>query len=81
MKASTAKAEDAMLLSLDLLEYDGNQPFVYVYRDGKAVRTDVTTGISSAEEIVILSGLTKEDQIITTWHPDLKDGAAVTMAQ
>ena len=81
VKASTAKAEDAMLLSLDLLEYDGNQPFVYVYRDGKAVRTDVTTGISSAEEIVILSGLTKEDQIITTWHPDLKDGAAVTMAQ
>ena len=44
VKASTAKAEDAMLLSLDLLEYDGNQPFVYVYRDGKAVRTDVTTG-------------------------------------
>ena len=81
VKASTAKAENAMLLSLDLLEYDGNQPFVYVYRDGKAVRTDVTTGISSAEEIVILSGLTKEDQIITTWHPDLKDGAAVTMAQ
>ena len=81
VKASTVKAEDAMLLSLDLLEYDGNQPFVYVYRDGKAVRTDVTTGISSAEEIVILSGLTKEDQIITTWHPDLKDGAAVTMAQ
>ena len=81
VKASTAKAEDAMLLSLDLLEYDGNQPFVYVYRDGKAVRTDVTTGISSAEEIVILSGLTKEDQIITTWHPDLKDGAAVALAE
>ena len=81
VKASTAKAEDAMLLSLDLLEYDGNQPYVYVYRDGTAVRVDVTTGISSAEDVVILSGLDENDQIITTWHPDLKDGAAVVLAQ
>ena len=81
VKASTAKAEDALLLPLDMLEYDENQPFVYVYRDGTAVRVDVTTGISSAEEVVILSGLTAEDQIITTWHPDLKDGAAVALAE
>ena len=45
------------------------------------MRVDVTTGISSAEEVVILSGLTAEDQIITTWHPDLKDGAAVALAE
>lgn len=81
VKASTAKAEDALLLPLDLLEYDGNQPFVYVYRDGAAVRVNVTTGISSADDVVILSGITPEDRIITTWHPDLKDGAAVTLAQ
>lgn len=81
VQASTAKAEGALLLSLDLLEYDGNQPYVYVYRDGTAVRVDVTTGISSAEDVVILSGLTEEDQVITTWHPDLKDGAAVALAQ
>lgn len=80
VKASTAKAENALLLPLKLLEYDENQPFVYVYRDGAAVRVDVTTGISSAEEVVILSGLSPDDQIITTWHPDLKDGAAVTLA-
>lgn len=81
VQASTAKAEDALLLPLDLLEYDGNQPYVYVYRNGTAVRADVVTGISSADDIVILSGLTADDQIITTWHPDLKDGAAVTLAQ
>lgn len=80
VKASTAKAENALLLPLELLEYDENQPFVYVYRDGAAVRVDVTVGISSAEEVVILSGLSPDDQIITTWHPDLKDGAAVTLA-
>ena len=45
-----------------------------------AVRADVVTGISSAEEVVILSGITAGDQIITTWHPDLRDGAAVALA-
>lgn len=81
VQASTAKAENALLLSLDLLEYDGNQPYVYVYKNGVAARVDVVTGISSADDIVILSGLTEADQIITTWHPDLKDGAAVTLAE
>lgn len=81
VKASTAKAENALLLSLDLVEYDGNQPYVYVYRDGTAVRVDLTTGISSADEVVILSGLSESDQIITTWHPDLADGVAVALAQ
>ena len=81
VKASTAKAENALLLPLELLEYDENQPYVYLFRDGVAVRADVVTGISSADEVVILSGLTAEDQIITTWHPDLKDGAAVALAE
>ncbi len=79
VKASTAKAENALLLPLELLEYDENQPYVYLFRDGVAVRADVVTGISSAEEVVILSGITAGDQIITTWHPDLRDGAAVAL--
>ena len=79
VQASTARAENALVLPLEVVEYDGNQPYVYVYRDGVAVRTDLTTGISSAEEIVILDGLSPDDQVITTWHPDLEDGAAVTL--
>ncbi len=77
VKASTANAQDELILPLDLIEYDENQPYVYVYRDGVAVRVDLVTGVSTADSIVIESGLTEEDQIITTWHPDLKDGAAV----
>lgn len=77
VKASTANAQGALILPLDLVEYDENQPYVYVYRDGVAVRVDLVTGMSTADSVVIESGLTEEDQIITTWHPDLKDGAAV----
>ncbi len=77
VRASTAKAADVLLLPLDVVEYDGNQPFVYVYRDGVAVRANLVTGMSTAEAIVVTAGITKQDYIITTWHPDLRDGAAV----
>lgn len=77
VEVSTAKAENTLLLDIDLIEYDENQPYVYVYRDGTAVRTDLETGISSRDSIAILSGLSSDDAVITTWHPDLKDGASV----
>ena len=51
---------------------------MYVCRDGVAVQVDLVTGVSTADSIVIESGLADEDQIITTWIPILKDGAAVS---
>ena len=38
VKASTAKAENALLLPLELLEYDENQPYVYLFRGGAGGR-------------------------------------------
>ena len=34
VRASTAKAEETLLLDIDLVEYDENQPYVYVYETG-----------------------------------------------
>ncbi|MDD2955340.1 MAG: efflux RND transporter periplasmic adaptor subunit [Oscillospiraceae bacterium] len=76
--AATARAEDAMIIDMDYIEYDENQPYVYLFRDGVAVRADLELGISDNESVVVVSGLSAGDQIITTWHPDLKDGAAVS---
>ena len=76
--AATARAEDAMVIDMDYIEYEENQPYVYLYQDGVAVRRDLKLGISDNESVVVLDGLSSGDQIITTWHPDLKDGAAVS---
>lgn len=52
-------------------ELDGNsddkedQPYVYVVEDGKAVRKDVKTGISSDSDQEILEGLGKGDRVIS----------------
>lgn len=37
--------------------------------------------MSNSETVVALSGLDENSRIITTWHPDLKDGAKVQLAE
>lgn len=78
VRASTAKAAETLLLDIDLVEYDENQPYVYVYENGTAVRHDIEIGITSKDTVSVISGITAEDAVISTWHPDLKDGASVT---
>jgi HlyD family secretion protein len=55
---------------------------VFTYVDGKAVKVKVETGISDYERIEIISGLTKEDKVISgpflAVSKRLKDGDLVT---
>ena len=50
--------------------YEDGDAFVYTYDRGIVHKIPVTTGISDAEQIEILTGLTMEDQVITTWSPE-----------
>lgn len=77
--ADTEKATDSILVPNDAIYYDGDLPYLYVYQDGVAVKTEVTTGISDMNHIQIVSGITEEDEVITTWHPRLLDGAQVVL--
>jgi HlyD family secretion protein len=43
---------------------EGDQPYVYIIEDGKAVRKDVKTGISSDSDVEILDGLEQGDKVI-----------------
>ncbi|MBE6906945.1 MAG: efflux RND transporter periplasmic adaptor subunit [Ruminococcaceae bacterium] len=77
--AATEKATNSLLVPADAVYYDGEKPYLYVYRDGAAVKTDVETGVSDMNNIQIVSGITADDEVITTWHPRLLDGAAVVL--
>lgn len=77
--AATAKAENALLIDVDNIYYEDGQAYVFTYSDGKAHRTDIQVGMTNAETAVVESGLDENSQIITTWHPDLKDGASVNL--
>lgn len=50
---------------------------VFVVKDGKAVLTKVVSGRTFGENVEIISGIKKGDQVVTTGQINLLDGAAV----
>ena len=78
--AATQSAEDALVIPVDTITYDADgSPYVLVYEDGKAVQIHVTLGITTRSYAQVTEGLTSDSLVITTWHPDLADGAAVSL--
>ena len=73
------RADDALLIPVDAVYYEGEESYVYLLKEGKSVRTPVTTGLSSGDQIQILDGISPEDAVITTWSTSLEDGAEVTL--
>jgi HlyD family secretion protein len=71
--------KDNVLLapSAAVMEREGRK-FVFVVVNGKAVRKDVTTGISNWEWTEILSGIAQEDTVITSLEiKNLTPGARI----
>lgn len=48
-------------------------------QNGVAKRMDVETGIFDMELITVLSGLSTEDTLITSWSANLREGAEVSV--
>lgn len=78
MEIETDK-KTAMTLPLDALFDDGDKPYVYLVKDGKAHKQNVKTGITSGKKIEILEGVSKGDQVIVNGPDNIKDGLEVTV--
>ncbi len=74
---ATNSAEDVLVIPYKALHFSGNESYVYVIRDGRAARADVTIGLFDDENVVILEGLSEGDEVITTWSPQLRNGTLV----
>lgn len=77
--AETYSQADALLIPYDAVYYDNSQPYVYVAENGTAKRRDVETGIFDMDTITVLSGLSEEDTLITSWSANLREGAEVSV--
>ena len=77
--AETYSQADAILIPYDAVYYDNSQPYVYVAVNGVAQRRDVETGIFDMDTITVLSGLTTQEQLITSWSANLREGAEVSV--
>jgi membrane fusion protein (multidrug efflux system) len=68
---------DALLIpSIAVVEED-EETSVYVVTDGEVARRIVETGITSDQQIEILSGLSEDDEIVVVGHSSLRDGSKV----
>ena len=75
------RSSGAILIPSDAVYFDEGNAYVYVARDGAAVRTEVTVGLYTADTIAVTAGLTAGDEVITTWSAGLKDGAPIRLVE
>lgn len=76
--ANTGKAE-GLLIPQSAIYYENGQAYVYCSKDGKAVRTDITLGLSNNELSEVITGLDSTSEIIVTWNPNLRDGVEISV--
>ncbi len=81
VRLSTSIKEEnaAITIPVGAVYYSEGKAYVFVVKDGKAVRTDIETGISDTSDIQVVSGLSKDDQVITSWSSQIKDQADVNV--
>lgn len=75
----TERAENAMLVPIDAVYYSGGKAYVYLYQDGLAEMAQVEVGLEDEEHAQILSGLTKDDMVVSTWSSNLYEGAKIRL--
>ena len=75
------KAENVMTLPVDCIYYDGGDAYVYTCENGIVHKVPVEVGIYDAERAQIISGISADDLVITTWTSELTEGAAVTLQE
>lgn len=79
IKVTTGKTENAMLIPIDSVYYSGGEAYVYVYEDGTAKTVPVDVGLTDSEHAEVLSGLTGDELVISTWSSNTYDGAKVRL--
>lgn len=75
------KAENVMVLPADCVNYSNGDAYVYTYdaETSTAKKTPVEDGLIDSDKIQIVSGLSYDDEVITSWSKELYDGAAVNI--
>jgi membrane fusion protein (multidrug efflux system) len=57
----------------------GRKKLVYLYKGGKSIPVDITTGIRDSSSVQVLTGLSVGDTVITTGLLFLRPGADVKL--
>lgn len=75
----TERVKDAMLVPVNAVYYSGGDGYVYLYEDGVAKMTPVEVGLYDSDYAEILSGLSEDDIVVSTWSSNLYEGAKIRL--
>lgn len=73
------RAENVMTVPVDAVYYNNSVGSVYLYEDGTVHKQQVEVGLYDSERAQILSGLTGEEMVISTWSSQLYEGSTVKL--
>ena len=81
IKVPSATARNVMLVPTHCVYYKAGDAYVYTYDQAQAIihEVPVEIGIFDKDNIVVTSGLTLDDMVLTTWTSELKEGTKVTL--
>ena len=81
VKIELGKNDKAIMIPTLAVTPMGRKKIVYVFKNGKAVSTEITTGVRDSDNIQVLTGLNVGDTLITTGLLFLKPGADVKISK
>ena len=77
---TTAAKRDAIIVAEEALVPQGTENFLFRIVDGKANRVKVETGQRRGGKVEIVSGIDKDDVVVTAGQARLRDGTPIAMA-
>ncbi|MEO0281454.1 MAG: efflux RND transporter periplasmic adaptor subunit [candidate division WOR-3 bacterium] len=77
VKILLEKKNDVLTVPFESVKNDQNGEYVFVLKNGIAIKVDVKTGLKNESQVEIVSGLDMGDTIVTIGSDMLKDGQKV----
>ncbi|WP_037373192.1 efflux RND transporter periplasmic adaptor subunit [Anaerovorax odorimutans] len=74
------KVQNVMTIPANAVYYENGKALVYTYENKKAHKVFMEVGISDDKNIEVISGLSNDDKVISTWSSELYEGASVNVA-
>ena len=73
-------ADRALTIPIDCVYYESGESYTYVLESNIVRKVSIETGLYDDVNMQILSGITEDMQVITTWSSDLRDGLEVKVS-
>jgi len=79
VKIVLGQNENAIMVPTIVVQPLGRKKLVYLYKGGKSIPADITTGIRDSSSVQVLTGLSVGDTVITTGLLFLRPGADIKL--